>query len=190
MAIDRGKPEMLEILTLLVNLTPLFAVIVALMAVIVSLMALALSVYTLRRSERRRRSKLVNAVYHHADMAVTNFEEQQGRNDAIRQKIEDNDSYTPYVAYSSADDLTYDQVIELMECLKAKEEKDVLFYFYCQMDYHALGQSFNSEYVRGWPRDRKLQLWVHWERKCQDALDYAKKTRDILKQHRDRQISS
>lgn len=159
---------------------------VPLLAVVVSLMAVILSFRTLQRSERRRRSKLVNAVYHHADMAVENFEEQQGRNHAIRQKIKGDGSYTPYVAYSSADDLTYDQVIELMECLKVKEEKDVLFYFYYQMDYHALGQSFNSEYVRGWPQGRKLQLWEHWERTGQHALGYAKKTRRILEQYRDR----
>ena len=120
------------------------------------------------QSERRRKQELINAVYHHVDEAISRLkdEEREKRNETIRQGIEDDETYTPYVVRSSSDDLTYDHIIGVMEWLDEKGEKAVASYFYSQSSLHAAEESFGLEYVRSWSVDRKLKLWdlyVHYQ---------------------------
>ena len=71
-----------------------------------------------------------------------------------------------------------------MEWLDEDGEKSVSSYFYTQMGLHALAQSFEKEFVRGWPQERKLQLWKIYEEFQGDTLKYAQLTHDILHKHR------
>lgn len=147
---------------------------------IIAGLAFALSCYNFVRSSRTRRRKLINAVYYHADLAVGRLEGQAESNDTIRQKIEENESYTPYGPRSSADDLTYDQIIEVMEWLDSEEERIVASYFHSQLGLHALAESFTLDFVRSWPQKRKLQLWDLCEEYQQRTLRYARNVRSIL----------
>lgn len=149
--------------------------------------ALLLSVYNLyssMQSHRRKRQKLVNTVYYHVRHAIDTLQEQQKGNKSIREKISNDSSYTPYVASSPADDLTYDHIIEVMEWLDEKGEEAVSFYFHAQMGLHALGKSFDLEFVRGWSPDRKLRLWEFFEEYQKNTLKYAGKAKNILEKHR------
>ena len=147
----------------------------------VSFAALCLSAYIFLESRGRRRRKLVNAVYHHASKAVRDLETLKDRNDSIREKIEQDESYTPHVVRSTADDLTYDQVIEVMELLNEREEETVLSYFHHEAELHAFAESFDLEFVRGWPSGRKLALWQLFEKSQKDTLENATGTVRILK---------
>ncbi len=149
--------------------------------------ALLLSVYNLyssMQSRRRKRQKLVNIVYYHVRHAIDALQQQQKGNESIREKIRNDGSYTPYVAASPADDLTYDHIIEVMEWLDKKGEEAVSFYFHTQMGLHALGKGFDLEFVRGWPPDRKLRLWEIFEEYQKDTLKYAEKAKNILEEQR------
>ena len=174
-----------------------------LIAIFVALLALVVGVYNFLHSIRsygRRRRKLVNAIYYHAKMAVASLEIQKDNNDSIREKIKNNDSYTPYAPYSPADDVTYEQIIELMGYLPRKRwsfnrkkekamqremEQDISSYFHWQARFHAIAQSFHSESIGKWNPERKLQLWILCEESLEKALEYAKKTRDILERYVD-----
>lgn len=149
----------------------------------VSFAALCLSAYIFLESRGRRRRKLVNAVYHHASKAVRDLETLKDRNDSIREKIEQDESYTPHVVRSTADDLTYDQVIEVMELLNEREEEIVLSYFHHEAELHAFAASFDLEFVRRWPSDRKFALWKAYEESTKDTLESATNTARILEDH-------
>ncbi len=131
-------------------------------------------------SERRRRQKLVNAVYHHVDRAVTSLKEQEEKNETIRQNIKDDETYTPYVVHSSSDDLTYEQIIEVMEWLEEGEEREVVTYFYDQSSLHAIAESLGLEFVRRWPSDRKLRLWGMYEEYGRRTCKSAQKVKETL----------
>ena len=135
---------------------------------------------SLVRSNRRRRQKLVNAIFYHAELAVDLLEKQRSNNAAIEEKIRNDASYTPYVPVSTIDDLTYNQIIEVMEWLDWEGEKIVSSYFHSQMTLHASMQSFRSEYVRSWPSHRKLELWKFCEEAQKETLHYAIETRNLL----------
>jgi len=134
------------------------------------------------QSERRRKQELINAVYHHVDEAIGRLkdEEREKRNKTIRQRIEDDESYTPYVVRSSSDDLTYDHIIGVMEWLDEKGEKAVASYFYSQSSLHAAEESFGLEYVRSWPASRKLQLWSLYVKYQEKTLESAMAARKAL----------
>ncbi len=112
------------------------------------------------------------------------MEGQAEKNETIRQKINADESYTPYVARSSSDDLTYEQIIEVMEWLDEEEEKSVASYFHSQSSLHAIAESLELEFVRSWPSDRKLQLWKTYEKYEENTLTYARETREVLKNKR------
>ena len=148
---------------------------VQLAPLIVAVMALCFSVYNFAQSRHRRRRKLLNAIYHHATRAMESLSEQQKANRAIRKTIESDESYTPYVvAVSPANELVYDQVIEAMEWLNPADEKTMLRYFHSQSNLHALGQSFNSDFVRSWNRERKLAMWSILEKELDGTLQHAR----------------
>ena len=154
-----------------------------LVPLLVSVAALCLSAYVFLESRGRRRRKLVNAIYHHATRAIEDLETLKDRNDSIREKIEQDESYTPHVVRSTADDLTYDQVIEVMELLDEREEAVVLSYFHQEAELHAYAASFDLEFVRRWPSDRKLALWKAYEKSGKDTLESATNTARILEDH-------
>ncbi len=116
--------------------------------------ALILSLYNWTQSRRWKRRKLVNTIYYHTKYAIEALRDQQKKNHLIQEKIKNNNSYTPYVPRSSADDLTYEHIIDVMEWLDEDGEKSVSSYFYTQMGLHALAQTFDTEFVRGWPQKR------------------------------------
>ena len=164
-----------------------------LIAIFVALLALVVGAYNFFHSIRsygRKRRKLVNAIYYHAKMAVASLEIQK----------DNNDSYTPYAPYSPADDVTYEQIIELMgylpkrkcpfnrkkeKAMRRKMEQDISSYFHWQARFHAIAQSFHSESIGKWAPERKLQLWMLCEESLEEALEFAKKTRDVLEPYVD-----
>ena len=147
---------------------------------IIAGLAFLLSWYNFIRSSRARRRKLINAVYYHVDLAIRTLQEQQKGNDAIREKIENDESYTPYLVHSPNDDLTYDHVIEVMEWLDAKGEEAVSSYFHSQQALHALAESFELEFVRNWPPERKLRAWDAYERFRRDTIEHARQAKETL----------
>ena len=151
------------------------------------IVALFLSIYNFYdtiRSHRKKRQKLVNTVYYHVIQAIDSLQDQEKNNQIIREKIDQLKSpYTPFVAQSPADDLTYDHVIEVMEWLEEDGEEAVSSYFHAQMGLHALGQCFDLDFVQKWPQDRKLQLWDAYEKFQADTLKYAINTKKILDGH-------
>lgn len=155
-----------------------------LLGIIVALILSVYNFYSSLRSHRIKRQKLVNTVYYHVIQAIDSLQNQEKGNQTIREKISQmNSSYTPFVARSPADDLTYDHIIEVMEWLDKDGEKAVSSYFHAQMGLHALGQSFDLDFVRDWPQERKLQLWDAYVMFQADTLRYARKTKEILDGH-------
>ena len=96
--------------------------------------------------------------------------------------MEIEESYTPYfvVVSPAANDLIYDQVIEAMGWLNLEEGKALLRYFYKQSDFHALAQSFNSEYVRSWGPERKLAMWDDLDKGMKETIECACNVKAIL----------
>ena len=134
-----------------------------------------LSAYTIFfhsiRSDNRRRRKLINAIYHHADVAVASLEIQKHNNDSIREKIKNNGSCTPCAPYSPTDDITYEQIIERMGHLPKKKcpfnrkkeklirremEQDISSYFHWRARFHAIAQGFYSESIEKMGSRKKI----------------------------------
>lgn len=123
-------------------------------------------------------------VYYHVDLAIRTLQEQEKGNEAIREKIENDESYTPYLVRSPNDDLTYDHIIEVTEWLDAKGEEAVSSYFHSQLALHALAESFKLEFVRNWPPERKLRAWDAYERFRRDTIEHAGRTREALEERK------
>ena len=147
-------------------------------------LALTFSFYNWTQSRRRTRRKLVNTIYYHTKCAIEALKKLQDNNQSIQEKIKNVNSYTPYVPLSSADYLTYEHIIEVMEWLDEDEEESVSSYFHTQMSLHAIAQSFDQEFVRGWPQDRKLELWNMYEKCQEETLKYAQETVKVLEKRR------
>ena len=115
-------------------------------------------------------------------MAVAFLEDPKlaANNQDHRKKIDEQTDYMPLVVRTDTDNLTYDQIIEVMELLDDQEEQDVLYYFHHEADLHAYASSFDLEFVRRWPAERRLQLWEEYEKSQRKTLEYVKKTVDIL----------
>ena len=156
---------------------------VTIIAIIVPSATLVFNIWTNRKARSTRRRNLVNAVYHHATRAVQDLKEFKDNAASIREKIEKDDSYTPYAILSHPDDLTYDQVIEVMELLNEQDDKIILSYFHSESALHAHLQSFDSEFVRAWPRDRKMRLWEGCEKYQKETLASAREALRVLKTH-------
>ena len=146
--------------------------------------AFCLNLYNSITSSRRRRRKLVNAVYYHAVQAESTLKELLEHDGEIRHKIKNEESYTPHVPRSPADDLTYGQIMEVMEWLDECGEKAVSYYFHYQMGLHAIAQSFDLEFVRNWPPNRKLGMWNGYRYYLEKTILYADKSKCALKSKR------
>ena len=131
----------------------------------------------------RRRINLAKAVYYYSKIDEELAKNHKGRFNIIRQNIREDDAYTPLVVQSSvADELTYSQIIEVMEYLDGRENEEILiYYFHKRLAFNSLILTFNSEIVRdSWTQQRKLDLLCIIEEYADDVLDYAEKTMKIL----------
>ena len=162
----------------------MFEFLLPISASIVASFALLFSAYNLRQARRRTRRKLVNTVYYHVAQSVKFLLKQQKNNPLIQEKIKNDNSYTPYGVSSSNDDLTYEHIIDVMEWLSEDEKEAVSSYFHAQMALRMLIQSFNTEFVRGWTPDRKLELWKVCEEYQKETLKCAEKAKKFLEEHR------
>jgi len=145
-------------------------------------MALIANRRMLASESRTKRRKLFDAIYYHILVTGDFLLEQPANNDKIRRRISERPDYTPYPAGSSADDLTYDLVIELLEVLDLTDgdARIVLAYFHFQSIYHEIMARFDSDYVRSWTTERKLEMWdasVEYQAK---TLAAARQAREVL----------
>lgn len=99
-------------------------------------------------------------------------------------------SYTPYIPRTDVDDLTYDQILEVMELLNRKDGEVVLLYFHYEADLHAYAKAFDLDFVRAWPSERKLKMWREYEKSQRETLKYARETACVLKKYVDRKSVS
>ena len=151
---------------------------------IVAILALVLSFVNFFEPRRKRRRRLVHAIYHHANKATDAIREAQEYNESVRNAIRLQKSYLPYIPRSNADDLAYDQIIEVMELLNQTEGDAILEYFHAEMKLHAIAASFDSEVIGPWRPERKLCAWKRYEESQAVTHDLAQKTKEILAKHR------
>lgn len=151
-------------------------------AIVVSFLAFGFSIYTYSQVRRSKRRKLINTIYHHADRTIQLAKAYKKAYRNARESLEKNPTYTPFALMtSSTDDLTYDQVIDALEWLsEEKEENAVLSYFHGQAVLLALGQSFNSEFVRSWDKDRKLNLLGILDKHTNETIRCAHEAKEFL----------
>ena len=70
---------------------------------------------------RRREARLIDTVCHHAAYAIKTLEQESVSIDPVREKIQQDASYHPYVVDVAEADLAYSQVIKVLRSVK--EEK-------------------------------------------------------------------
>ena len=136
---------------------------------------------------RRRKARLIDTVRHHAAHAIKSLEQTIAGIDLVREKIWQDESYHPYVVNVAEADLTYSQVIEVLQSVNDEEDREkILDYYYSQAGLHAITGVFSSELVQNFSQERKLGLWKIFEAAVQETLCSAKMTKCILKklQHR------
>ncbi len=153
----------------------------------ISSIALLFSIYTFSISHRRRRKKLLNAVYHHVKVYQEWHKNFVGKHDVFRNKIKEDKSYMPYPVLSSVNDLSYEHIIEAMEWLKSekidggKSEEELLSrYFHSHAFLCAHVESFEKDLVMTWPTERKLAIWEGFGDVQEKTSDYAEKLMPIL----------
>lgn len=147
----------------------------------IAVAAFLLSCYNFTRSHRRKQRKLINAVYYHVVLAIYFFKKQQKNHPAVEQKINSDESYTPYIPQSSHDDLTYDHIIDAMEWLDSEEEEEkVLYYFHYQLALHALATSFQDEHFRNLSWERRKAVWNAYKNYHHRTLKYAEEVKTIM----------
>jgi len=142
------------------------------------------------RTSHEKRETLVNAFYHHITRTILSLQSLLGEKNAgmwkeLRKRIENEDSYMPYLIQSSADNLTYDQVIEVLAVLEGigeKEEEKLLSYFHNDQLMHAIADGFN--FAIDFPVERKLKALELFKRACTDTLADAEYLKPIFKEHR------
>lgn len=135
-----------------------------------------------RRNTNGRRM-LASAVYYHAQFSVRLFDVHLKKFDEVeRQIIAEGSTYTPFMVESPDNDLTYNQIIEVMVWLKNKKEREtILWYYHNQMAFHAHSLSFNTNIVRNClSQERKCTLLRRCKDLAEEASRYAKDTMKIL----------
>ncbi|MGR3984354.1 MAG: hypothetical protein OD817_03720, partial [Gammaproteobacteria bacterium] len=145
------------------------------------------SLFLVLRTSHKKRETLVNTFYHHITRAIFSLEALLGEKHAgmwkgWRKGIENDASYMPGVIQSSADNLTYDQVIEVLAVLKGVGERDeekLLSYFHNDQFMHAIADAFN--FARDFSAERKLKLLDSFKQTCGDTLADAKYLKPIFK---------
>lgn len=157
----------------------------AIAASVAAWMAVIINRRVLASESRTKRRKLFDAIYHPIRVTGEFLLEQPANNDKIRRRISENPDYTPYPAGSSADDLTYNLVIELLEVLNLADEdaQIVLSYFHSQAIYHEIMAGFDSDYVRGWTTERKLEMWDAGMEYQTKTLESARRAQEVLQRH-------
>ena len=89
--------------------------------------------------------------------------------------------YTPFVPFSPHDDLTIDEVRDLIGFLDQREIEAVIRFVETEGLTHAIAKDFRSEYVRrAWTQERKLKLFVIFNRTLAEARCAAAHARDAL----------
>ena len=155
----------------------------------IATIAALFSIYTFSTSHRKRRKKLINAVYYHVKETKEwlGHSSRKEKHEAIRKKIEEGKGYMPYPVFSSADDLSYEHIIEAMEWLSSKktgggesEEELLSRYFHQYMHFRAYLSSFEKYLLMDWPTDRKLAIWQGFANAQEKTLNYANKLMPIL----------
>ena len=141
----------------------------------------------LTRPARRREKQLIHTVFYHADKAIRDLEENLESIDLVRERIEQDESYHPYVVDTVEAALAYSQIIEVLQSVndEADEEK-ILNYYYNEADLHAITKAFNSEIVRSFPQERKLGMWKIFEEAVRETRRSAKEARSTLAKLRSR----
>lgn len=162
--------------------------------------AFLLSLHKFLEPRRTREKMLKKAVWHHAkrSLKLINDELSDEILDSVRKRIQEgeSESYTPYmVPFSPSDEITYEQVIEVMGYLSKKDGKSkegekedgekVLDYFYSQSSLYAMGRSFDSDFVRSWAQDRKLKLWEKFEFYTRKTSEHAEEVEALLDDTKD-----
>jgi len=66
----------------------------------------------------------------------------------------DND-YTPVFCYTRKDELSFEQISEILRYLNADQQKLLLEYFFAQSAVDAIIAEINTDYFRGVPQERK-----------------------------------
>ena len=160
--------------------------------VIIAILVFLFSIYTFSISHRRKRKKLLNAVYHHVKEFQKRFDEEQ--RDKIKEKIKKDKNFMPYPVLSSVDDLSYEDIIEAMEWLKSekkgidKSEEELLSrYFHSHAHLFAHAESFEKDLIMTWPTDRKLAIWEAFADVQKETFGYAKELKPILEKAIDEQ---
>ena len=156
--------------------------------VIIATFVFLFSIYTFSISHRRRRKKLLNAVYHHVkefQKGPEYFDEEQ--RDKIKEKIKKDKNFMPYTVLSSANNLSYEHIIEAMEWLKSEKTGDdeseeglLSKYFHSHAFFCAHAESFEKNLVLTWPTDRKLAIWDGFADAQKETSDYAGKLEPVL----------
>lgn len=151
------------------------------MGVIGNMFRLVRDIWHDYRSRINRRRRLARAVYHHAAFAERLFDEFLKGYDSLERRITaEGSTFTPFTVPSPTNDLTYEQIIEVMDWLEGEGQEKVLGYYHYQMIFHATALSFNSEYARELSQDRKRRLLEMCKTSAQDAMRDAKCTMEVL----------
>ena len=141
------------------------------------------AIYSSIVSRQRRRLYLTKAVYYHAKRSQEIIKEYDFGQ--IRKNISNDATYTPLLPRSLIDDeLTYSQMIEVLEYLCGNEENEtvIMTYFYKHVQFHSLVFVFSLEIVgNSWTQQRKLDLLTRIENSAADMSKHAEKTKEILK---------
>ena len=176
MACDRGPEYLAAAAVRAITMT--IPITITAIAVSIAAVTFIWRVCQSERSERRRRRKLVNAVYHHVDRAVNSLEGQAEKNETIRQKINADESYTPYVARSSSDDLTYEQIIEVMEWLERRKRSQWRPISILSHRFTRLRRAWSWSSLEVGLRIGNW-LWKTYEKYEENTLTYARATREV-----------
>ncbi len=96
----------------------------------------------------------------------------------LKEKIENDASYVPYMPWSDNDDLTYDQVIEALENLNDEEEEILMSYFHSHQTLRALAKSLSLDFVRKFPKERTLRWFELFQYYGNETVRFAKQAEE------------
>ena len=138
------------------------------LAVLAALVAFIPSVIYFLRQQRKRADAAITLIYQYARKAQKNLDERINSYEELKEQIrkgnpnnEPEKDFTPLLFYTKEDELSFDQIREILPYLKSgkdNEQERLLAYFVDQSTVDAIVYEIKTDYFRTIPQVRKVRV--------------------------------
>ena len=150
----------------------------ALTAIVIFILKIGIDIWV----ELGRRMHLCNALYAYVSNASERYETVVGafNFDAVKQMIEERDDYTPYILFDPVVGFSLQDIRQEYGFLDNDVMRQVVRYLTAENYIQSICNESKSEYVRGFPKERKVKFLEVYDDALHDVRVQAGKAEELM----------